>query len=58
MGDRSRAGQTGAALGLVMRMLKTVDLRLWLGELPVTASTTHPAIDLDAVLERARGKRR
>jgi len=50
-------GKPGAELGLVMRALKSLDLSLWLGDLPVVASTTIPAIDLDAVLERARGKR-
>jgi len=40
-----------------MRTLKALDLPLWLGKLPIAASATPPAIDLDAVLERARGKR-
>jgi len=51
-------GKPGAALGLVMRALKALDLPLWLGKLPVAASVTPPGIDLDAVIERARGKRR
>ena len=50
-------GKPGAALGLVMRTLKALDLPLWLGKLPIAASGTPPAIHLDAVLERARGKR-
>jgi HTH-type transcriptional regulator/antitoxin HipB len=51
-------GKPGAALALVMRALKALDLPLWLGELPIAASATPPASDLDAVLERARGKRK
>jgi len=55
-------GKPGAALGLVLRALKALDLPLWLGELPAgisprRPSASTPAIDLDAVLERARGKR-
>lgn len=56
-------GKPGAALGLVLRALKALDLPLWLGELPVAVSShspsaSTPAVDLDAVLDRARGKRR
>ena len=50
-------GKPGAALGLVLRALKVLDLPVWLGELPAAASGTPPDIDLDAVIERARGKR-
>ena len=50
-------GKSGAALGLVMRTLKALDLSVWLGKLPVAAAATPPALDLDAVIERARGKR-
>jgi HTH-type transcriptional regulator/antitoxin HipB len=56
-------GKPGAALGLVLRALKALDLPLWLGELPVAVSphspsASTPAVDLDAVIDRARGKRR
>lgn len=52
-------GKPRAELGLVLRTLRALDVDIWLGELP-SAETEHaprPRIDLDRVLDKARGKR-
>ena len=48
-------GKAGAELGLVLRTLKALDMPLSLGD-PLTGGPTDSAsIDIDAIIDRARG---
>jgi HTH-type transcriptional regulator/antitoxin HipB len=48
-------GKPRAEIGLVLRTLRELDLDVWLGDLPSTESQPAPEIDLNRVIERARG---
>jgi HTH-type transcriptional regulator/antitoxin HipB len=50
-------GKARAELGLVLRTLKTLELRLEVDSPPPgSAQRRVPGVDLDAVIDRARGK--
>lgn len=49
-------GKPRAEIGLVLRALRELDLDVWLGDLPVPDTTPVVNIDLNRVLDRARGK--
>lgn len=48
-------GKPRAEIGLVLRTLRELDLDVWVGDLPAADSSPAPAIDLDRVIDRARG---
>lgn len=50
-------GKPRAELGLVLRTLRALEVDIWLGELPSAQVKSAPRIDLDHVLDKARGKR-
>jgi HTH-type transcriptional regulator / antitoxin HipB len=50
-------GKPRAEIGLVLRTLRALDMDIWLGELPSSEIDPAPRVDLDRVLEKARGKR-
>ena len=54
-------GKPGAGFGLVLRALSVLGLRLRLdpeeASTPKAAGATAPAIDIDAIIERALGKK-
>ena len=51
-------GKPRAEIGLVLRALRELDLDTWVGDLPVHESNPVAAIDLNRVIDRARGKAR
>jgi HTH-type transcriptional regulator/antitoxin HipB len=48
-------GKPRAEIGLVLRTLRELDLDVWVGDLPAPDSRSAAAIDLNRVLDRARG---
>ena len=48
-------GKPRAEIGLVLRTLRELDLDVWVGDLPASDGRSAPAIDLNRVLDRARG---
>jgi HTH-type transcriptional regulator / antitoxin HipB len=49
-------GKARAELGLVLRTLRELDLDAWIGDMPVSEPHPAAAIDLNRVIERARGQ--
>jgi HTH-type transcriptional regulator/antitoxin HipB len=51
-------GKPRAQIGLLLRALRELDLDVWVGDLPIAESSpAAAAIDLDQIIERARGTR-
>jgi HTH-type transcriptional regulator / antitoxin HipB len=50
-------GKPRAEIGLVLRTLRELGVDVWLGALPSAETEPTPRIDLDRVIEKARGKR-
>jgi HTH-type transcriptional regulator/antitoxin HipB len=50
-------GKPRAEVGLVLRALRELDLDVWVGDLPAPDHNPAAAIDLNRVINRARGKR-
>lgn len=48
-------GKPRAEIGLVLRTLRELDLDVWVGDLPAPDGRAPTAIDLNRVLDRARG---
>lgn len=49
-------GKPRAEIGLLLRALRELELDVWVGDLPAAASGGAAAIDLDHVIDRARGE--
>jgi HTH-type transcriptional regulator/antitoxin HipB len=49
-------GKPRAAIGLLLRALRELELDIWVGDLPPAQSSPAAAIDLDRIIDRARGQ--
>lgn len=49
-------GKPRAEIGLVLRTLRELELDAWVGDMPAPESHPPPAIDLNRIIERARGE--